>query len=235
MWQEMLLNTRPSSTFRGWSGNEQILCDLTPPSPYPMQMHFDVGTFDISSWTYAAGHHWTDWTSLPLSHDLPTRLPTTTWQHATSCAPVECQMSITFLIPLQPPSCFLQPWSQCLLWPREDGRWSDPILIDPEWGHWNQPRTCWWVSGLYSMVLNKKFRFQFISSVNGRYIHEIPSTIITTDLHWVVSQASAFYSAPPNAFSISLIPRPGNETISVFTPKDWSWPSHIKVSILKSH
>ena len=111
---------------------------------YPMQMHFHVETFDT-------GHHWMHWTSLPLSHDLPTRPPTTTWQHATSRAPVECQMSITFLIPFQPPSCFLQPWSQCLLWPREDGRWSDRTLIDPEWGHWNQPRTCWWVSGLCSM------------------------------------------------------------------------------------
>ena len=206
-------NTRPSCTLGLLSGNGQIWSDMIPPSPYPMQPHFHVGTFDTSSWTYAACHHWTDWTSLLLSHDLPTHRPTTTWQHATIRAPVECQMSITFLIPFQSLSCFPQPWSQCPLLSWEDSSGSDCPVVDPEWWHWNQPRTCWWVSGLRSMILNTKFRFQFISWVTW---------IIRS---WNTIHHNNYWSTLGSLTSECL----HHQMLSVLTLKDWSY---VRVSLL---
>ena len=100
-------NTRPSSTFLGTS---QYCATWFLPLLTPCRCIF---VLIPTAEHIAADHHRTHWTSLPLSHDLPT--------HATSHAPVECQISITFLFPLQSPSCFPQPWSQCPLWSGEDG------------------------------------------------------------------------------------------------------------------
>ena len=151
-------NTRPCSTFLGTSQYcvTWLLTLLTPCRCIfvliPAAEHMHLTTL-------------THWTSLPLSHDLQTLPPTTTWQHATSHAPVECQIWITFLFPLQSPSCFPQPKSQCPLWSGESDSGNHSTVANHEWGHWNQPRTCWWVFRFVALSLMWSSVFSWMISL----------------------------------------------------------------------
>ena len=146
MWQEMLLRTQdPLLLFWEHSNIEWHDSSLSLP-------HADA----FPCWIPAAEHMQLT-TIGHIERLYPCHMtyrlfpPTTTWHHATSRAPVECQISITILFPLQSPSCFSQPWSQCPLWSGEDGSGNHSTVANHEWGHWNQPRTCWGVSGFVAL------------------------------------------------------------------------------------